>query len=41
MIANIEPGAAKSAAPIYQLKVVLPGAKPLIWRRLRVPGMAD
>jgi hypothetical protein len=41
MIANIEPVAAKSAAPIYQLKVVLLGTEPPIWRRLRVPGNAN
>jgi hypothetical protein len=41
MIANIEPAAAKSAAPIYQLKVVLLGSKPPIWRRLQVPGHAN
>lgn len=32
--------AAKSAANIYHLKVVLAGPKPLIWRRLRLPGDA-
>jgi len=42
MIANLEPAAARStAAPIYQLKVVLLGSKPSIWRRLRVPGNAN
>lgn len=41
MIANIEPSAAKSVAPIYQLKVVLLGTKPSIWRRLQVPGHAN
>ena len=41
MIANLEPTAAKSAAPIYHLKVVLLGTKPSIWRRLRVPGNAN
>jgi hypothetical protein len=40
MIANIDPAAAKSTAPIYQLKVVLLGSKPPIWRRLQVPGNA-
>jgi len=41
MIANVEPAAAKSASPGYELKVVLLGAKPLIWRRLQVPGNAN
>lgn len=41
MIANLEPLAAKSAAPIYQLNIVLLGSKPSIWRRLRVPGNAS
>jgi hypothetical protein len=41
MIANLEPVAAKSAAPIYQLKIVLLGAEPLIWRQLQVPGNAS
>ena len=41
MIAHVEPGAAKSAAPTYELRIVLLGAKPLIWRRLKVPGNAN
>ncbi len=41
MIANIDPAAARSAASIYQLKVVLSGSKPIIWRRLQVPGNAS
>jgi hypothetical protein len=41
MIANVEPLAAKSAAPTYQLKIVLLGSKPVIWRRLLVPGDAN
>ena len=42
MIANVDPAAAKSAAsPIYQLKVVLLGGEPPIWRRLQVPGNAS
>jgi hypothetical protein len=40
MIAQVDPAAAKSAAPIHQLKVVLLGSKPVIWRRLQVPGNA-
>lgn len=42
MIANIDPAAAKSAVgPTYQLKVVLLGVEPPIWRRLQVPGNAS
>lgn len=41
MIANIEPIASKSAGPTYQLKVVLLGAEPSIWRTLQVPGHAN
>jgi Plasmid pRiA4b ORF-3-like protein len=41
MIANLEPVAEKSAVPVYQLKVVLLGSKPQIWRRLQVPGNAN
>ena len=41
MITNVEPLAAKSAAPTYQLKIVLLGSKPVIWRRLLVPGDAN
>jgi hypothetical protein len=41
MIENIEPAAAKSAAPAYQLKIVLLGSQPLVWRRLQVPGNAS
>jgi hypothetical protein len=41
MIANIESAAAKSAAPTYQLKIVLLGAEPSIWRTLQVPGHAN
>jgi hypothetical protein len=41
MIANIEPAAARSGIPICQLKVVLLGAEPLIWRRLQVSGNAS
>jgi len=36
---NIDPG--ESAALVYQLKIVLLGAKPPIWRRLQVPGDAN
>ncbi len=31
----------KPRAPIYQLKIVLIGSKPPIWRRLQVPGNAN
>jgi hypothetical protein len=41
MIANLEAAAAKSAAPSYQLKIVLLGAKPSVWRTLQVPGEAN
>lgn len=41
MISFNEPTAGKGRAPIYQLKVVLLGAKPPIWRRLQVPGNAN
>jgi hypothetical protein len=41
MIANVEPLVAKSTAPTYQLKIVLLGSKPVIWRRLLVPGDAS
>lgn len=41
MIAHPEPAAKKSAAPTYQLKVILVDAQPLIWRRLCVPGNAN
>ena len=40
MIAIIDPTATKASAPLYQLKVVLNGSKPAIWRRLQVPGSA-
>ena len=41
MIASVEPLAAKAAAPTYQLRIVLLGSKPAIWRRLLVPGDAN
>jgi hypothetical protein len=41
MIAPNEQVAGKGAAPIYQLKIVLLGTKPPIWRRLQVPGDAS
>ena len=41
MIDQIEPAAGKGTAPIYQLKIVLLGTKPPLWRRLQVPGDAS
>ena len=41
MIAIIEPTAGKGSAPIYQLKIILIGTKPPVWRRLQVPGNAN
>lgn len=41
MPAKLKPAAAKSAAPGYQLKIVLFGAKPSVWRTLQVPGQAN
>lgn len=40
MIANIEPTATTARASLYHLKVVLNETKPIIWRRLQVPGNA-
>jgi hypothetical protein len=40
MISAIETTAGKGHAPIYQLKVVLLGSEPPVWRRLQVPGDA-
>jgi hypothetical protein len=41
MINQIEPAAGKGSAHTYQLKIVLLGSKPPIWRRLQVPGDAS
>lgn len=41
MIANTDTAAGKSAANCYQLKIVLLGTQPLIWRRLQVPGNSN
>jgi hypothetical protein len=41
MISQIHLIAGKAHAPVYQLKVVLIGSKPAIWRRLWVPGNAS
>ncbi|MST94193.1 MAG: plasmid pRiA4b ORF-3 family protein [Pedosphaera sp.] len=40
MISAAEPTAGNGNAPIYQLKVVLLGSAPPVWRRLQVPGDA-
>lgn len=40
MISVIETAAGKGNAPIYQLKVVLLGSEPPVWRRLQVPSDA-
>jgi hypothetical protein len=40
MISVIETTAGKGNAPIYQLKIVLLGSGPPVWRRLHVPGDA-
>jgi len=41
MISRIQPTTGKANAPVYQLKVLLIGPKPDIWRWLRVPGNAN
>ena len=41
MISQIQTIAGKTNASVYQLKAVLIGSKPSIWRRLRVPGDAN
>jgi hypothetical protein len=41
MIANIEAAIRKGGPPIYDLKIVLLHTKPLVWRRLQVPGNAN
>jgi hypothetical protein len=40
MISVSETAAGKANAPIHQLKVVLLGSEPPVWRRLQVPGDA-
>ena len=40
MISVIETAAGKGNAPIYQLKIILLGSKPPVWRRIQVPGDA-
>lgn len=41
MISSTETVAGKKSAPIYQLKVVLLGSQPPVWRMLQVPGDAN
>lgn len=41
MIANMEPGARKAAVSTYQLKIVLVGTRPPVWRRLQVPSNSN
>ena len=41
MIAEIESAVGKRNAPVCELKIVLLGTKPPIWRRLQVPGDAS
>ena len=40
MISVIETAGGKALAPLYQLKIVLLGGEPAVWRRLQVPGDA-
>lgn len=40
MIAPAEPLAGKGGSSLFQLKIVLLGSRPAIWRRLQVPGDA-
>src|SRR6185436_1598839 len=40
MISVVETAVGKGNAPIYQLKVVLLGSEPPVWRRMQVPGNA-
>jgi hypothetical protein len=41
MISHVQPPAGRASVQVYQLKVVLVGTEPPIWRRLRVPGNAN
>ncbi len=41
MISPIQPTSGRAAPPVYQLKVVLTGSKPAVWRRVPVPGNAN
>lgn len=40
MIALVEPAGVRIASPIFRLRVVLSGTKPVIWRLVQVPGTA-
>ena len=40
MILEIAPSGGKAATPVYRLKIVLIGTKPVIWRRLQAPANA-
>jgi hypothetical protein len=40
MISVVDSAGGKARAPLYQLKVVLLGGEPPVWRRLQVPGDA-
>jgi hypothetical protein len=41
MTSPTKSNASGTAAPVYQLKVVLADSKPVIWRQLQVPGNAS
>ena len=41
MISFIESSVPKAGVPLYHLKVVLDETKPVLWRRLQVPGNAS
>lgn len=41
MISLVDAAAAQAGARTYQLKIVLAGTRPPVWRRLQVPGAAS
>lgn len=41
MIAPVDATVSKASAPTYQIKVVLLGTNPAVWRTLKVPGDAN